>query len=315
MAIGALAGIGGILVFKEVADFIQIGLVSWQTGKRFSGSRTAGGRTYNIDGGSMRIQGEGFSIELPLDDAARAAGVAGVAGKGTAAQRAAWESAASPLNVAKRAASSVTAAFATNRAVPHKPTGAGDRGTVASAPNPDDKPFTAREFFAMQQRAAQVGGEKKTQRELQLEKMREAHALQLARITDATKRAELAAEFSIAERKLEQEVLLAREQQAADAASLERKFALQRGLDDAERVFKGTQAEADRQWRERTQREMAEIGFYQKNLAADLAVDRAVGAARKITEVLTSPTLRGLSKAAVPVSQITTFASRFAGGG
>ncbi|MGH7753108.1 MAG: hypothetical protein ACREN5_09850, partial [Gemmatimonadales bacterium] len=82
MPIAVPGGLAALLIFKELADFVQIGLVSWQTGKRFSGSRAGKGGTMSIDGDVVRVSVDGQSFTLPIEDAAAYAGVGGAGGRG-----------------------------------------------------------------------------------------------------------------------------------------------------------------------------------------------------------------------------------------
>lgn len=276
--------LGPVLLLKELADFIQIGLVSWQTGKRFSESRSGQYGSVGIDGGTVRIQGEGFSLVLPLDDAAREAGVAGVAGKGTRGVREAA--------VRARRGGRVAYASALERGEPaaqgvyqrHVAVGGEQGATSAARPDLDSRPFTAREFIAVQEVGKSQRQGTAIDAERQLETLREGHALRLAGITDARLREQMALQFAEQERRLETQVMLTRERLAADERGAEQRFRHQVALDEAEREWKGTQAVADRVWRERTGKEAAEIGFYRVELAKDLAVTRAAEAAKKIGE-------------------------------
>lgn len=283
-----LGGFAGVLVFKEVADFVQIGMVAYQTGKRFQQQRALRGGVIGIDGGTVRVQVDGASFTLPIEDAAALAGVAGVAGKGTRAQLTERERV-----VAARYLSPATVARVESGEVPQ--TGqrhvavAGEQGSsVAGRPNPDNRPFTARDFVEVQEQGKFQRQGFAVQAERQLALLQQDHAARLAAQTDLRLREQMALQFAGEERQLEVRVQLARERAASEERLANVRFGHQLALDDADREWKGVQSVADRAWRERTSKEATEIADYRKNLAADLAVGRQVETARKLREVLQS---------------------------
>jgi len=300
-----LGGFGGILVFKEIADFIQIGLVAYQTGKRFSGQRSFSGGSASIDGGTVRVSIGDASFVLPIEDAATMAGVGGAAA-GPRKPAGVAGIALAQLE-AKAAGGDVTAREWLERTGYVRNPTPGDPGTTVSrAPDLDRRPFSLREYAMMQNLAIQRGQERKIQAELELELVRGQFAERIAGARNEVQREELRGQLAARERELLAKILLAREDRAAEAAAQGRLFAQQQLLQEREQLWKTSEARGDREWRERTQAEAAEIGFYRKNLAADLALGRSLEAARKIKDLIGD-----YGKAAQPV---VSFASGFAQG-
>lgn len=325
---GGLSFLAKILAAKEISDFIQIGLVAWQSAKRFQQSRTVAGGRVGIDGGTVRVNVGDFSFQLPIEDAAAVAGVAGAGGRGsrrefTAAQRTVAGRYLPPGVLAGIESGAIpSVAFASR---PH----AGQDTTIAaSGPDVDRRPFTLREFVIAQQDAARRGGAAKTARELTLEKMREAHKERLAALDaqiareriagqrDVTRleiaaklelqRVDVAAQFARQEAELSGALELQREKAGFEELAQGRLFEQQRVLQSQEEAFKTTALAADRAWRERVQAEQGEIADYRKNLNADLALARSLDAARKISEVL--------KRAGVAPAPVVSFASVFGRG-
>ncbi len=314
-----------VLLLKEVADFLQIGLVASQTAKRFSGSRVGRGGTVGIDGNVVRVQVGPTAFTLPLEDAAAAAGVAGAGGRGSKP----------PTQVELVTAGAKRLQEWLHQAVPGVPPGfitqlsrpragedveAGSRGV-----NPDERPFGLREFVAMQSMGAARRAQAEGAAALALEALRQIHGDRVSALDAQIARERIAAEkditrmkivaqleeqrrdvqakFELQERDLASRLQLQREKLAAEGAQLERRLVVQGALDGAERVWKTQEAAADRAWRERTKKEGDDWASYYKNLNADLALTRSVDAARKIADVVSQYTRQAAS--------IVSFASVF----
>lgn len=303
IAIGTL-----VIAFKEVADFVQIGLVSWQTAKRFKEQRAIRGGTVGIDGGTVTVQIGDLRAVLPIEDAAALAGVGGAGGRGKRPEIGAragrpvppggW-GATAPVDEGPLKGADVQLS---------RPGPGQDTTTGAPRPAADARPFSLREYIVLQQAAAEKGGLRKDTRERDLAALRAQHDDRLAlldaqiareriaaqvdivRLQVVTRleeqRRELISRFELQERELASRLELQRERGEIDAASQERKFELQEGAAEAERRWKTEERKADLNWRERTQKEQSEIADYRMNLAADLSVGRAVDAAVKLGEAL-----------------------------
>lgn len=303
IAIGTL-----ILAFKEVSDFIQIGLVSWQSAKRFQQQRSLRNGSVGIDGGMVSIQIGELRANIPIEEAAALAGVAGAAGRGKRPEIGAragrpvppggW-GATPPVDVGALQGQDVQLS---------RPQPGQDATVAAPRPAVDRRPFTLREYFTAQQEGAAKGGARKDARERELAALEQAHEVKLALLDAQIEREKIAAQVDIARMqivaRLEEQrfdliakhslqraellnrLELQREKAEAELESQREKFALQDQLDAAERSWKTVEARADRDWRARVQTEQSEIAQYRLNLNSDLAVGRAVDAAVKLGEAL-----------------------------
>lgn len=297
-----------MIALKEVFDFIQIGMVAWQSGIRFKQQKALRGGSVGIDGGTVTIQLDDVRAILPIDDAAALAGVAGAGGRGK--KPAIGARAGRPVPPGGWGATAPVDEGALKGAdVQLSRPQAGQDATVA-APRPavDRRPFTLREFFEAQQLGAAKGGARKDARERELAALERGHEGKLA-LLDAQiqreriagqvdisrmqivarleeQRRDLVAKFGLQREELMSRLQLQREKQEAEESSQRRLFAQQEALAEADRAWQTSEKRADLAWRERTQKDQSDLAAYRVNVNADLAVGRAVDAAVKLGEAL-----------------------------
>lgn len=297
-----------VIALKEVADFVQIGMVAYQTGKKFKQQQAIRGGSVGIDGGTVTIQFDDVRAILPIDDAAALAGVGGAAGRGKKPAIGAragrpvppggW-GATAPVDVGALKGADVQLS---------RPAPGQDAEVGAPRAAVDKRPFTLREYFEAQQLGAAKGGARKDIRERELAALEQAHEVKLAQLDGQIERERIAAQVDIARlqavTRLEEQkrdliakfglqraelvnrLQLQAEKAGFDEAAQERLFEQQEALAEADRRWKTSEAVADRGWRERVQKEQTEIADYRLNLAADLSVGRSVDAAVKLGEAL-----------------------------
>lgn len=301
-------GLAAILLLKEAADFLQIGLVAWQTKQRFSRSFTGRGGVVGIDGNSVTLTLDSVRATIPIEDAAAAAGVpgAGPGGKkpkvvlGLPAALAPKGSVLYPLSTAA-ASDAWTARYG-------RPRPGEDAARASQGTNPDDRPFTLREYLVAQELGKSQRQNTAINAEQELTAIKQDHAERIALLNaeiareriaaevDITRlrivaslteqRERLAAQFALQERELESRLQLQRERLAADERQLGIKFEQQLGLARAEQLWKTSERTATQQWTERVKREGEDWANYYTNLNSDLALTRAIDAARKIADVV-----------------------------
>lgn len=317
---------GPILIFKEISDFIQIGLVSWQTGKRFQQQRAVRGGTVGIDGGTVTVTIGTVRTVMPIEDAAALAGVGGAGGRGQkpSVRGTFQQIIESPFGLVTGAGLARRLADVVVR--PSRPQAGQDTTTGAPAPDADAKPFTLREFITLQELGKTKRGEAIRASEVELLALQQDQNNRLALLdaqiareriaaqVDITRmqivarleeqRRELVSRFALQERELASRLQLQRERLDAEATAQERRFGLQEGLNEAERAWKTSERQADLAWRERTQKEQSDLAEYRRNLNADLAVGRAVDAAVKLGEAL--------KRAGLAPAGLVSFAQAFA---
>ncbi len=307
---GLLAGLSleKVLLVKEASDFIQIGLIAWQTGKRFKQQQSYAHGGVGIENDMVSVRTDSVTIRIPIDDAAGIAGVPGAASRGMkplAESGPKYEEYlkyllyVNPIGWAK---AGVEATF------PHRPSAGQDVTTGAVAPNPDQRPFTLREYALMQEAGAKRGSVAKAAREAQAAQLQREHEQRLAALDaeiarekiagekDITRlqiagelqqqRERLAAQFVLQERALAVDIQRDREKAAAEERQLGIKFEQQRALQEAEDRWKTSERQATQTWSERVKREGEDWAEYYKNLNADLALSRSLEAARKIGDVV-----------------------------
>jgi hypothetical protein len=276
--------LGPLLLVKEAADFIQIGLVAWQTGRRFSGQRPGRGGSVTVDGGTVRVQYGGQVFDLPIEEAAATAGVGGAAGRprpgptflqrvGVAAQRAAQATLqagvfGAPLMVFSQRGQVAEAA---------------PRGPV-EVPDVDSRPFGLREFVLVQEMGKDRRQQAAVEAERELELLRQQFQERLAAAKTDLERERIRLEYG--DRIAAREAALGqlRERLAAEERQIALRAQLQGQLETAEREWKSREAALDREWRARQAAAQAEQGFYYQQLAADLAAWRKVETEKKLAE-------------------------------
>lgn len=235
-----------ILALKEVSDFIQIGLVSYQSGRRFSGIRSIRGGSVSIDGGTVRVNLGGVVSEVPIEDAAADAGAAGAAGRGRRPDplapgfvvRQTEETLSESLGFAQavtgevvRTARGVGAldlvtapgvGLAVGRALT-RPTAEGVQA-AALGPDPDRQPFTLREFILTQE----VGKDRRQAAAIAAESSRDAQQLaardRLAALDAQIDRERLAAQTDISRERIVADLTRTREEIAARFGLQEREL-------------------------------------------------------------------------------------------
>ena len=303
IAIGVL-----IIALKEVADFIQIGMVAWQSGVRFKQQKALRNGVVGIDGGMVSIQIGELRANIPLDDAAGLAGVAGAAGRGKRPEIGAR--AGRPVPPGGWGAVTPSEVETVKREGTHlsRPQPGQDALVAVAAPAVDRRPFTLRDYFTAQQEGAAKGGARKDARERELAALEQAHEFKLGLLEAQIEREKIAAQVDVARMQivfrleeqrrdliskfaLQREELINRlqlqaEKAEADLVAQRERFSLQEGLNTAEREWKTVEGARDRKWRADTQRDQSELAQYRLNLNSDLAVGRAVDAAVKLGEAL-----------------------------
>ncbi len=316
------------IALKEVADFVQIGLVAWQAGKKFSGSRSFAGGTIGIDGGTARIQVGDVSFTIPVEDVAGAVGVAGAAGRGPAPERSLLAKGGGALRDLLFPAEAVGTFVGGRVARLVGISRDGGAQVAVGAPNPAARPFTLREYVNLQEEAARKGGARKDLRERELAALEQQHKERLAALdaqiereqvagrADVTRlevagrllqqREELAARFGLQERDLVAKHSLGAQDQAAEMARLQAKLAADAAGQEAEQAWKTSERVADQRWKAEQKKIADDVGYYYKNAAADRAVSRSIEAAQGIAKVLREV---GVSQAAV-----VSFAQAFSRG-
>lgn len=300
--------LGPLLVFKELADFIQIGLVAWQTGVRFEQQRSGVNGSLGISGGTVRVQMGDVSFTLPIEDAAAVAGVAGAAGRGKAPEKSALEKGGEVLGALLFPGPTVGGFLGDQvaRLMGKPPEGGAD--AVVVAPSRDQRPFTLREWVTLQTEAVRKGGDRKDRRERELAALEQQHKERLAGLDaqiarekiaglrDVSRlevagrlelqREELVAKFGLQERELVAKHALGAQEQAAEMARLQAKLEADRALQRAEEEWKTSERVADQKWKAEQARIAEDWGYYWKNAAADRAVSRSLEAAKGIVDIL-----------------------------
>ncbi len=323
-----LIPIGIALALKELSDFAQIGLVAFQSGRKFSGTRGFAGGSLSIDGGTARVQMGDVSFTLPIEDLAGQIGVAGAAGRAKAdpEDRFAIVGRRLPTLLFAPSALGIGVGRVVSRLQGLEPAGAAQAAVVA--PDKDRRPFTLREYASLQEEAARKGGARKDARERELAALEQQHKERLAALdaqiareqiagrTDVTRlevagrlelqREELVARFGLQEADLRAKHALGAQEQAAEMARLETKLAADADLQEAERRWRTSERVADQTWKAEQKKIADDVGYYWKNAAADRAVSRSIEAAQGIVKVLREV---GVSQAAV-----VSFAQAFSRG-
>jgi hypothetical protein len=265
-----------VLLIKELADFVQIGLVAWQTGKRFAGARQGRTGSVGIDGGQVTITYGGQRFQLPIEEAAGLAGVGGAAARPrpepSAVQRfvdTAKQHVLAALPWAGPAGLPLYGFF-------HKPTPEDPKQSVSLAPDPTEAPFGLREFVLVQEmgKTQRQQAAIDAQRELELLRQQMQERLAEARTDLERQRIQLEYGDRIAAREAALRMLERRFELEAGAA--EQRFSQQLALQQAEQAWKAEQAAAEREWRARQAAEQADRAAYYRQLAADLAAWRKV---------------------------------------
>jgi len=249
-----------VLALKEVADFIQIGLVSYQTGRRFTGLRAIRGGSVSVDGGSVRVNIGGVVTELSIEDAAADAGVAGAAGRG---RRPTVAPALRPGVVAEAGVEEATR-FGTGLATAVREISPGERAlalvsapaaglvigraltaprveqvqAASVGPDPDASPFTLREFITYQEAGKDRRQQAAIGAEASLAAQRAAATERLSALDAQIERERIAAQRDISRERIVASLELQREQIAAQ-------FGLQRERLDVQLEAQGREHAAD----------------------------------------------------------------------
>ena len=325
--IAAIGGFAGVLVLKEVADFVQIGLIMYQTGQKFKASQSGRTGFVDIDGNVTRVSYGGQVWTMSTEEAAAVAGVAGAGGRGKKPAVVPLHPGASVTRGLVRVAEGEQVGPLPSPATLSRPQ-AGENATAAvREPDSAQKPFTFREYVAYIEAGKSARGAAAGRGEMALELVRErgrdklaaldgeiereriaatVDVARMARVGELQRQRErLAVELTLQEREAESKLKLQREKLAAEDVALGKRFALQQQLDDAERSWKTTENREDRAWRERTTKEMSELVYHQKQYAANAALDRATEAAKRMVHILKWSGLKSYSG-------VVEFASAFA---
>lgn len=340
-----------VLVFKEIADFIQIGMIAFQQKKRFSGSRSVTGGTVGIEGETVRVNIGGVQTVMHIEEAASIAGVAGAGGRGkkpapaelpglaeaiggevqrTLGFVSSFERERRELVERGRGLELLTApglGMLVGRAVT-RPTAEGVQA-AAAGPDRDATPFSLREFVLVQE----YGKDKRQERAIRGEAEAAAFAAlgrdRLAALDAQIAREQLAAQTDIARERIVTSLLQSREQIAAQFGlqreRLETQLELQKREHGAEERqldqqfnLQGQLQEAERTWKTEESEKDRQWRAKQAREAEDwgyywknAAADRALSRSLEAARGIAS-ILREIGGATRPV---VDFAQAFARGG
>lgn len=273
-----------LLMLKEAADFLQIGLIHWQTARKFAGSRAVKQGTVSVDGGTVRLQLGDAVFTVPIEEAAAAVGVGGAAARPRPE--------VSPAERVRAAAAAAARATLQGGLFEAPVFVFQQRGQVAEAaprgpvqvPDPDTRPFGLREFVLAQEMGKDRRQLAAIEAERELELLRQQFQERLAAARTDLERERIRLEYG--DRIAAREAALAqlRERIAAEERQIALRAQYQATLEQAEREWKSREAAADREWRARAAAEQADRAAYYQQLAADLAAWRKVETERKMAE-------------------------------